>query len=95
MTDFILPRSYGSTTRPILLDNVRCSGTESRLISCRRNSIGSHNCFHFEDVAIRCPGGRVSAPVGRDSAHTNTPGTLNAIIIISYVLIMNNIEGAR
>ena len=75
MTDFILLCSYGSTTRPILLDDVRCSGTESRLTSCRRNSIGSHNCFHFEDVAINCPGGRASA-------HTNTPGNLNAIITL-------------
>ena len=89
MTHFILLCSYGSTTRPILLDNVRCSGTETRLISCRRNSIGSHNCFHFEDVAINCPGGRVSAPVGRASAHTNTPGNLNAIITIMWALANN------
>ena len=45
---------FGSTTRPIWLDNVRCSGTESRLTSCSRNSYGSHNCVHSEDVAIDC-----------------------------------------
>ena len=45
---------FGSTTRQIWLDNVRCSGTESRLASCSRNSYGSHNCVHSEDVAIDC-----------------------------------------
>ena len=51
--DFFLC-SYGSATGTIWLDNVRCSGSESRLISCQRNSLGSHNCRHSEDVAIDC-----------------------------------------
>ena len=45
---------FGSTTRQIWLDNVNCIGTESRLTSCSRNSYGSHNCSHSEDVAIYC-----------------------------------------
>lgn len=44
----------GSTSRPIWLDNVRCSGTESRLASCSRSSYGVHNCDHSKDVAIYC-----------------------------------------
>ena len=46
--------SYGSATGTIWLDNVRCSGSESRLTSCQRNSLGSHDCGHHEDVAIDC-----------------------------------------
>ena len=47
-------RSFGSMSRQIWLDNVRCSGTESRLVSCSRNRYGSHNCDHSKDVAIYC-----------------------------------------
>ena len=46
--------SYGSATGRIWLDNVRCSGSESRLTSCQRNSLGSHDCWHSQDVAIDC-----------------------------------------
>ena len=38
----------------IWLDNVQCRGTETRLIDCPRNALGSHNCAHFEDAGVRC-----------------------------------------
>ena len=41
---------YGIGIGTIWLDNVRCSGIESRLTSCLRNAYGAHNCFHSEDV---------------------------------------------
>ena len=37
---------------PIVLDDVACSGNEVRLIDC--DSSKSHNCLHFEDVAVHC-----------------------------------------
>ena len=40
----------------IWLDNVQCRGTETRLIDCPANAIGSHNCAHFEDAGVRCQG---------------------------------------
>ena len=46
--------SYGSATGTIWLDNVRCSGSESRLNYCQRNPLGSHDCWHYQDVAIDC-----------------------------------------
>ncbi|XP_052086361.1 neurotrypsin-like isoform X2 [Mytilus californianus] len=36
----------------IWLDDVKCSGTESRLINCSYED--SHNCHHGEDVGIDC-----------------------------------------
>ncbi len=41
----------------IWLDNVQCRGTETRLIDCPANALGSHNCAHVEDAGVRCPTG--------------------------------------
>ena len=42
---------------PILMDNVKCTGTESNLLSCPQLPlILDHNCLHTEDVGINCVG---------------------------------------
>jgi len=40
----------------IWLDEVQCSGTETRLIDCPASPIGTHNCAHIEDAGVRCTG---------------------------------------
>ena len=37
---------------PILLDDLRCTGTESRLIDCPYTAID--NCGHSEDASVNC-----------------------------------------
>ena len=41
----------------IWLDNVQCRGTETRLIDCNANALGTHNCVHTEDAGVRCNAG--------------------------------------
>nr|XP_014341367.1 PREDICTED: HHIP-like protein 1 [Latimeria chalumnae] len=38
----------------ILLDDVKCEGTEKNLLQCKRAKIGTHNCSHSEDVGVIC-----------------------------------------
>ena len=54
---------FGQGTGPILIDDVECTGSEDRLISCRHTPIGVHNCIHLEDSGVRCP-----APEGRPAS---------------------------
>ncbi len=38
------------------MDEVACVGTETRLIDCPANPLGTHNCGHFEDAGVSCTG---------------------------------------
>ena len=45
---------FGQGSGTIVLDNVQCAGTETRLIDCPANPIGIHNCAHSEDAGVTC-----------------------------------------
>ena len=47
---------FGAGFGQILLDNLGCVGTETRLVDCPHNGIGLENCVHAEDAGLRCAG---------------------------------------
>ena len=49
----------GESSQPIWLDDVECSGSDSRLIDCSHAGIGNENCNHGEDVGIICDQGEL------------------------------------
>ncbi len=54
----INPLTYISG-RPIFLDQLSCSVTDTDLVSCRRGDtiLGLASCSHSQDVWIECKGG--------------------------------------
>ena len=49
-------RGQAQPAIPIWMDNVHCSGSETRLSECAFRGWSLENCGHYEDVAIRCKG---------------------------------------
>lgn len=47
---------YGSGDGAILLDDVKCRGTEPNLLQCRHSPLYSTNCNHSEDAGVICQG---------------------------------------
>ena len=58
----------------IWLDEVRCIGTERRLIDCPANPLGQHNCVHSEDAGVSCTGTTCTQGAVRLQGGTATEG---------------------
>ena len=51
----VIGNRYGAGSGMIWLDNVRCSGGETKIDECRHSGWGRHNCAHNQDVSVLCP----------------------------------------
>ena len=60
----------------IWLDDVKCSGSETHILNCPRNSVGSHNCGHSEDAGVRCYG-TIPSEFLKQSKMADVPGMCN------------------
>ena len=47
---------FGAGSGDIFLDDVECTGSESVLLDCTSDPIGTHNCRHHEDAGVACVG---------------------------------------
>ena len=69
-----LTSGFTDGTGQIWLDEVRCVGTESRLIDCTASPLGQHNCVHREDAGVRCTGTTCTQGAIRLQGGTATQG---------------------
>ena len=51
-----LTSGFANGIGQIWLSNVRCSGTQTRLVDCSHSAFGIHTCSHIEDAGVRCSG---------------------------------------
>ncbi|XP_072051705.1 scavenger receptor cysteine-rich domain-containing protein DMBT1-like [Amphiura filiformis] len=68
---------FGAGQGPIHLDDVVCRGTESTLIECVHDEIGTHNCGHHEDAGVIC---REGVEVQLVNGHTRNEGRVEIFV---------------
>ena len=50
---------FGMGSGPILLDDIQCTISASKLLECPSRPILSHNCLHSADAGVGCEGKKI------------------------------------
>ena len=66
----------GTSPLPIVMDDVRCTGTEARFIDCQHNT--GHNCGHYEDAGCVCSAAAPTTTTPQPTTTTSAPTTAAA-----------------
>ena len=48
--------AFGQGTGDIILDDLSCTGDETRLVDCPHRGVGLNNCGHHNDAGVVCAG---------------------------------------
>ena len=52
--------AFGQGTGPVLLANVACNGSESRLLDCPNSGLEVISCSHSGDAGVSCVSGNIN-----------------------------------
>ena len=81
-----------SSTVPIWMDNVKCSGSEAKLASCAFRGWRESNCNHFEDVVLRCKGSELETTVGLAKTFLIVSTVLSLAALASAILVLVRVQ---
>ena len=45
---------FGPGTGYVVIDNVKCNGTETSILDCHLNGASNVKCYHSNDVGVSC-----------------------------------------
>uniref|UniRef100_A0A9L0RGP7 Scavenger receptor cysteine-rich domain-containing protein DMBT1 n=1 Tax=Equus caballus TaxID=9796 RepID=A0A9L0RGP7_HORSE len=74
---------FGPGFGKILLDNVHCSGEESRLALCAHDTWFTHNCGHEEDAGVICSGALTANPSPPEAELSSSSSPLSSSSLAS------------
>jgi hypothetical protein len=83
----------------IWLDEVACSGIETRLTDCFSSPLGSNDCTHLDDAGVICRPGKESCSVTRavqfhQIVSHSMPLTVDLLIAGILVAYFSNFQGS-
>ena len=77
---------FGQGTGPLLLYNLRCTGTESSLLSCSHSVVGVTSCSHSNDAGVACSSCKLY--VSSSVCHIGTSTHIILLVMITCVIIL-------